>query len=111
MIKTSGYRVSPTEVEEVVYATHRVGECAAVGLPHPTLGQEIVVIATPVAGGSLAAEDVIAACRAHLPLFMVPARVVVRDAPLPRNANGKIDRRGIAAECATLASWGMHEPA
>ena len=44
MIKTSGYRVSPTEVEEVVYATQRVGECAAFGVDHPALGQAIVLV-------------------------------------------------------------------
>ena len=47
MIKTSGYRVSPTEVEEVLYATGRIGECAAFGVEHARLGQAIQVIATP----------------------------------------------------------------
>ena len=47
MIKTSGYRVSPTEVEEVIYSLQRVGECAAFGVPHPMLGQAIVLVATP----------------------------------------------------------------
>jgi hypothetical protein len=46
MIKTSGYRVSPTEVEEVVYGTDQVGECAAFGIAHPQLGQAIVVVAS-----------------------------------------------------------------
>ena len=46
MIKTSGYRVSPTEVEEVIYATGCAGEVAALGIPHPVLGQAIVVVAT-----------------------------------------------------------------
>ena len=36
MIKTSGYRVSPTEVEEVLYGTQLVGEAAAFGVPHPS---------------------------------------------------------------------------
>ena len=53
MIKTSGYRVSPTEIEEVLYATNLVGEAAAFGVPHPTLGQAIVVIATPKDGSAL----------------------------------------------------------
>ena len=38
MIKTSGYRVSPTEVEELLYASRRVGECVAFGVEHATLG-------------------------------------------------------------------------
>ena len=37
MIKTSGYRVSPTEVEEVIYATELVRETVAIGIPHPVL--------------------------------------------------------------------------
>ncbi len=51
MIKTSGYRVSPTEIEEILYATRLVGECAAFGVEHDTLGQSITVIATPPQGG------------------------------------------------------------
>src|SRR5690606_4356567 len=39
MIKTSGYRVSPTEIEEVLYGTQLVGEVVALGVDHPTLGQ------------------------------------------------------------------------
>ena len=47
MMKTSGYRVSPTEVEEVLYATGLVGECVAFGVPNDMLGQSVQVIATP----------------------------------------------------------------
>ena len=43
MIKTSGYRVSPTEVEEVVYATVLDTEVAALGVAHPVLGQAVVL--------------------------------------------------------------------
>ncbi len=52
MMKTSGYRVSPTEVEEVLYATRLVGECVAFGVDHPTLGQAIQVIAVRPPDGS-----------------------------------------------------------
>ncbi|HEX8605619.1 MAG TPA: acyl-CoA ligase (AMP-forming), exosortase A system-associated, partial [Pseudoduganella sp.] len=57
MIKTSGYRVSPTEVEEVVYAREHVAEAAALGVKHPTLGQAIVVVAYPRDGAALTASD------------------------------------------------------
>jgi acyl-coenzyme A synthetase/AMP-(fatty) acid ligase len=49
MMKTSGYRVSPTEVEEILYATKMVGECVAFGVDDDRLGQAIQVIATPPA--------------------------------------------------------------
>ncbi|MBC7680868.1 MAG: acyl-CoA ligase (AMP-forming), exosortase A system-associated, partial [Ferruginibacter sp.] len=53
MIKSSGYRVSPTEVEEVLYATKLVGECVAFGVEHPAWGQAIQVIATAPVDGTL----------------------------------------------------------
>jgi acyl-CoA ligase (AMP-forming) (exosortase A-associated) len=102
MIKTSGYRVSPTEVEEVVYATGLVGETAAFGVDHPALGQAIVVVATPPAAGGLDGAALTAACRERMPAYMVPARVEVRAGPLPRNPNGKIDRKALSAEFADL---------
>src|SRR5467141_3085833 len=98
MIKTSGYRVSPSEVEEVIYATGLVGEAAALGIPHPVLGQAIVVIVTARDGVRLDAEALLAQCRQRLPAFMVPARVTVREGSLPRNPNGKIDRKAMAQE-------------
>ena len=102
MIKTSGYRVSPTEIEEVIYGFNATGEAAALGVPHPVLGQAIVVVATPRAGANLACEELIAHCRQQLPAFMVPAQVILRDGTLPRNANGKIDRKAMAAELQNL---------
>lgn len=95
MIKTSGYRVSPTEVEEALYASGLVGECIAFGIPHPLLGQAIQVVATPATGSAATADELIAACRDRLPAYMVPAGIELRRGPLPRNANGKIDRKGL----------------
>jgi acyl-CoA ligase (AMP-forming) (exosortase A-associated) len=98
MIKTSGYRVSPTEVEEVLYATGLVGEAAALGIAHPVLGQAIVVVAIDRAGGELDTQALLGLCRERLPAFMVPARIIERKASLPRNPNGKIDRKLLAQE-------------
>jgi acyl-CoA ligase (AMP-forming) (exosortase A-associated) len=94
MIKTSGYRVSPTEVEELLYATRLVGECVAFGVEHASLGQAIRVIATPPAGAeALDLPALIAACKRDMPAYMVPAGIEPAAGPLPRNPNGKIDRK------------------
>ena len=98
MIKTSGYRVSPTEVEEVVYATELVGEAIAIGVPHSVLGQAIVVVVTPREGENLDADKVLTACKLNLPAFMLPSQILLREGPLPRNPNGKIDRKLLAKE-------------
>lgn len=96
MMKTSGYRVSPTEVEEILYATKMVGECVAFGVDDDRLGQAIQVIATPPSGASLDVAELLAECRARMPAYMVPAGIDVREGPLPRNPNGKIDRKTLA---------------
>ena len=99
MIKTSGYRVSPVEVEEILYATKMVGECVAFGVDHPTLGHAIQVIATSAnmenatSIGSLLVE-----CKARMPAYMVPAGIEIVHGPLPRNPNGKIDRKLLSTD-------------
>jgi len=99
MIKTSGYRVSPTEVEEIVYASQRVGECVAFGVEHPALGQVIQVIATPPVGADTVDIDaLLAECRARMPAYMVPAGIEAAAGPLPRNPNGKIDRKTLSSD-------------
>lgn len=98
MIKTSGYRVSPTEVEEILYATTLVGECVAFGVDDERLGQAIQVIATPPGGGEIDVAALLAQCRLRMPAYMLPAAIKVRHGPLPRNANGKIDRNTLASE-------------
>ena len=99
MIKTSGYRISPTEVEEILYATRLVGECVAFGIDHPTLGQAIQVIATaPDGSAELDLAALSAECRTRMPGYMVPAGVEAKAGPLPRNPNGKIDRKLLATD-------------
>ncbi len=101
MIKTSGYRVSPTEVEEILYGSGQVAEAAALGIPHPTLGQAIVAVIKPLRE-TLSENALIAHCKQHLPNFMVPLRVIARAGDLPRNPNGKIDRKALVEELRAL---------
>jgi acyl-coenzyme A synthetase/AMP-(fatty) acid ligase len=100
MIKTSGYRVSPTEVEEVVYGSGLVAGAAALGQPHGTLGQAILLVATHGENGPAGAEleaALLAHCKKELPNFMVPQAIIARES-LPHNQNGKIDRRALSDE-------------
>jgi len=94
MIKVSGYRISPTEIEAVLYATGLVAEVAAFGVEHAELGQAIVVVAVAVAAESAVADAaaLLVECRRRLPAYMVPAYIDLRSEALPRNPNGKIDR-------------------
>jgi len=101
MIKTSGYRVSPTEIEEIIYSTGLVGECVAFGVENDRLGQAIQVIATAPPGSSLDTVQLLSECKVRMPTYMVPAGIEVRPGPLPRNPNGKIDRKALSSEWVT----------
>ena len=99
MMKTSGYRVSPTEVEEILYATQMVGECVAFGVDHPVLGHAIHIIATKSIGTwEKGINDLLSECKARMPAYMVPAGIEFVDGPLPRNPNGKIDRKLLSTQ-------------
>lgn len=92
MIKTSGYRVSPTEIEEVAYDTGLVCDAVALGLPDERLGQRIVLLVTPPAGQSeIEVDRLLTALRRAMPPYMVPSTIDVRP-ELPRSPNGKFDR-------------------
>jgi acyl-CoA ligase (AMP-forming) (exosortase A-associated) len=111
MIKTSGYRVSPTEVEEVAYASGMVGDAVAVAAPHPDLGQAIVLVVSepasepsrgvpppsPAKVGQGRGEGLQAFMKSRLPNFMVPHYIAWLP-ELPRNPNGKFDRPALAAQ-------------
>jgi acyl-coenzyme A synthetase/AMP-(fatty) acid ligase len=99
MIKVSGYRISPTEVEEAVHASGMVAEVVAFGVPHPLLGHAIVVLAV---GADLVPAALHKECQRRLPAFMVPSHIDIRSEPFPRNPNGKIDRKLLRQPYLTL---------
>jgi acyl-coenzyme A synthetase/AMP-(fatty) acid ligase len=87
MIKSSGYRISPTEVEEAAYATGLVTEAVALGAADEQLGQHVLlVVAGPCDTGRLHQ-----AMAREVPAYMLPRRTVVLPG-LPRSVNGKFDR-------------------
>jgi acyl-CoA ligase (AMP-forming) (exosortase A-associated) len=91
MIKTSGYRVSPTEIEEVAYGTGLVRDAVAFGMDDARLGQHVVLVVSGPDHAGVDAGQLRRELKLRLPPYMVPQRVEVRDA-LPRSANGKFDR-------------------
>jgi acyl-CoA synthetase (AMP-forming)/AMP-acid ligase II len=94
MIKTSGYRVSPTEVEEAVYDTGLARDVVALGVEDPRIGQRIVLALSPAEPDSFEAAALLGELRRRLPAYMLPKHVEVM-AALPRSPNGKLDRNAI----------------
>lgn len=94
MIKVSGNRISPTEIEEAAVASGATTEAIAVGVPDDRLGQSIALV---LRGIQEEEAKLISYFKANLPTFMMPGQIVWH-AELPRNANGKLDRAAIRAE-------------
>ncbi|MBT1064856.1 acyl-CoA ligase (AMP-forming), exosortase A system-associated [Bowmanella sp. Y26] len=98
MIKTSGYRVSPMEVEDACYAASElIDEVVACGVADAELGQAIAVKIVLKKGCALTQEEVLKLIKKDTPNFMHPKYIELIDA-LPRNPNGKVDRSAISQE-------------
>ena len=95
MIKTSGNRVSPTDVEEAAVASGLAAEAVALGVPDDRLGEAIALIVRPTAGER--EEELRTFLKRELPNFMQPASILWRD-ELPRSPNGKLDRERLKSE-------------
>jgi acyl-CoA ligase (AMP-forming) (exosortase A-associated) len=93
MIKTSGNRVSPTEVEEAAVASGAATEAVALGVPDDRLGEAIALVVR----GEGPDEALRNYLRRELPNFMQPAHIIWRE-ELPRSPNGKLDREQIKSE-------------
>ena len=95
MIKVSGNRISPTEIEEAALASGAITDAAAFGLPDARLGQAVVLVAVGDGDeGKLRAH-----LKRELPPHMQPARISWKDR-LPIGSNGKLDRAALMAEFA-----------
>lgn len=92
MIKTSGNRVSPTEIEEAAIESGLVAEACALGRKDERLGEAIVLFVR--ASGTADEAGLVAHMKAALPNFMQPADYVWLE-EFPKNANGKLDRDGL----------------
>lgn len=98
MIKTSGFRVSPTEVEEIAIQFCGIESCAAVGVANVEVGQDIALLYTAAAPVDERAYRRFLAER--LPSHMVPRHLFAEDS-LPSTGNqGKIDRQALAERAA-----------
>ncbi|MCW9015906.1 MAG: acyl-CoA ligase (AMP-forming), exosortase A system-associated, partial [Kangiellaceae bacterium] len=100
MIKSSGYRISPSEIEDIVYKYESVSEISAIGIPHPTLGQAVVLVIKPDAD-EFDEKALLNYCQKQLPNFMQPKAIRLK-AALPRNPNGKINRKALVEEYGNL---------
>ncbi|GMQ79951.1 MAG: AMP-binding protein [Thermodesulfobacteriota bacterium] len=91
MIKTSGYRVSPEEIERCIYQIEGIKETVVLGVPDDEVGNKVKVIAVCKDGVTLKPREIINHCRSRLPNYMVPGIVQFQE-KLPKTATNKVNR-------------------
>ena len=94
IIKSRGEKVSPREVENVLYELPGIVEVAVVGVDDALLGQAVKAFIVLVPGSTYSERDVLKHCHARLESFMVPKRVEFVDS-LPHTNTGKIKKIGL----------------
>jgi amino acid adenylation domain-containing protein len=97
IIKTRGEKVSPREVEDVIYALEGVTEAVVIGVPDRILGSAVKAVLIRSAGAQISEQDVLRHCKARLEEFMVP-KFVEFVASLPKTESGKISKRALGTD-------------
>lgn len=106
MIKSGAYRISPTEIEEVLLQHPQILETGVVGIEDPILGQKICAVVALKEEGSLTRRDLMGFCAQRLVPYKRPKVIVIVPA-LPKSPSGKILRHrlreiGVAAAGAAV---------
>jgi acyl-CoA synthetase (AMP-forming)/AMP-acid ligase II len=94
MIKSGEYRISPTEIEDVLYRHPGVHEAAVVGVEDPILGEVIVGLVVPKSGMDPSSSDLLSFCAGQLASYKRPKSIYVV-AELPKSPNGKVLRQSL----------------
>ena len=97
MLIRGGENVYCVEVEDALYSHPAIMDAAVVGIPHRVLGEEVGAVVQVKPGAAVDEAMLRHHVAARLAAFKVPVRIVLRDEPLPRNANGKILKRELRA--------------
>lgn len=97
LIKSSGFRISPDEVEDLVHASGMVADAVAFGAPDDLLGQCVQVAVTLLPGATR--DALMAHCRRHMPGYMVPRALHVWPDAMPRTSSGKLARPDVVRSC------------
>jgi long-chain acyl-CoA synthetase len=93
MIIRGGENVYSVQVEAALFEHPAVADCAVIGVPHPTLGEEVGAVVVLRPGAKVTADELQLHVKARLAGFMVPTHIWFRSEPLPRNPQGKVLKR------------------
>jgi acyl-CoA synthetase (AMP-forming)/AMP-acid ligase II len=92
IIKTRGEKVSPAEIENIIYKIDGIREVAVIGIPDEIMGESIIAYVTTHGRTQIGEKEILKECMSGLELFMVPQHVVFLD-EMPKSSNSKIDKK------------------
>lgn len=92
IIKTRGEKVSPVEIEGIIYKIAGIKEVAIVGVPDALMGEAIIAFLTTHNNIRLDEKEILKECMTKLESFMIPKRILFLD-DMPKSPNGKIDKK------------------
>ena len=95
IIKSRGEKVSPREVENVLYSMPGVQDAAVIGVDDALLGQAVKAFVVLREGHRYSERDIMKYCAARLESFMAPKFVAIVPS-LPRTDTGKISKTGLS---------------
>jgi long-chain acyl-CoA synthetase len=98
MIIRGGENVYSVQVEAALFEHPAVADCAVIGVPEPTLGEEVGAVIVLRPGAKVTADELALHVKARLAAFMVPTHIWFRTDPLPRNPQGKVLKRELRDE-------------
>ena len=91
IIKTRGEKVSPVEVENIIYKIAGIKEVVVLGFPDVILGESIVAFITTHDQITIQEREIQQECMAQLEPFMVPQKIILLS-EMPKSSNGKFDK-------------------
>jgi amino acid adenylation domain-containing protein len=103
IIKSRGEKVSPLEVEAALYNIAGIREAAVLGMPDPLLGQAVVAFVSLVQDSAISEGQIKKLCSDKLEAFMIPKYVTLLP-ELPKNANGKTDKKALSVMLSAIDS-------
>ena len=92
IIKTRGEKVSPAEIENVIYKIEGIKEVAVIGIPDEIMGESIIAYVTTHGAPGTGEKEIQKECMSRLELFMVPQRIIFLE-EMPKSSNSKIDKK------------------
>ena len=93
-----GENVYSVVVEDALFEHPAVADCAVIGVPHPTLGEEVGAVVVLRPGSKVTADELADHVRQRLAAFNAPTRLWLRSEPLPHNPAGKVLKRELRDE-------------